>query len=195
MSFQIVHSHWLMAALLLFIAQVFITRLAIFNLPYSAILVAVLLIVLPELTLRQQLLIFASAAFLFSLWGKFIRPRIPGRAKADMPQDPLLNTRGVVIKSPNDEDLGIVRFPDPLWDKTEWPFFCEQAVQPGEQVVLNLYETYAFAQMRFMAYEKDMGREALKGKKIDTRTQGHGTVGEEDPLEVPKFFLMVTKAE
>jgi len=194
MPLTILYWHWLMAGMLLIIAEMFIPRLAIFKFPVGALLVAVFLVMLPELALSRQLLIFASAACFFFFWVKLIRQRMTGRTKTGIPQELLPNASGLVIKAPADEDKGIVHFPIPVLEMNEWPFVCEQAVQPGDRVEIDREMTLAIVMMQSKAYE-DLSHKAVKNKKIDSRLRNHGATPKDDALDIPELTLIVTKTD
>jgi len=194
MPVTILYWHWLVAGMLLIIAELFIPRLAIFKFPGGALLVAAFLVMRPELALSRQLLIFASVACFFFLWVTSIRPCLPGRAKTGIPQKLLPSASGLVIKAPADEDKGIVHFPIPVLGMNEWPFVCEQAVQPGDRVEIDREMTMAIVMMQSMAY-KDLSRNTVKNKKIDSRRRNNGAAAKDDTINIPELTLIVTKTD
>ncbi len=135
MSLQILYWHWLVAGMLLIIAELFIPSFTIFWFGLGAILVALFLLAAPGLALSWQLFIFALASCLFTLlWFKFIKPRMTDRTKAGMAKEAALGESGQVIQAPAGGKRGVVRFATPLLGEDEWPFICDDPVHPGDRV-------------------------------------------------------------
>ena len=138
MTIQFLYWHWLVAGMLLIIAELFVPSFTIFWFGLGAILVALFLLAAPGLSLSWQLFIFALASCLFTLlWFKFIRPRMTDRTKAGIAKEAVLGESGQVIRAPGDTRRGVVRFTTPVLGADEWPFICTEAVQPGDRVFIK----------------------------------------------------------
>ena len=101
----------------------------------AALLVGLLLLVMPWLELSLQLLIWAIASIVFTvLWFKYFKPTMIDRTKAGVSKEAVTGETGFVIKVPQDEIRGIVRFSMPLLGSDEWEFICKDTCQVGDRV-------------------------------------------------------------
>jgi hypothetical protein len=58
------------------------------------------------------------------------------RTKAGISREAILGENGQVIKVPEQEKRGIVRFTTPLLGGDEWPFICDQDLAVGDRVTV-----------------------------------------------------------
>ncbi|MEE4607336.1 MAG: NfeD family protein [Desulfobacteraceae bacterium] len=130
--------HWLILGMGLIIAELFLPSFTIFWFGLGAMVVAAWLFVAPSLPLTGQLLVWALASALFTwLWFRLIRPRMKDRTKAGISREAVVGESGRVIRAPESDRRGTVRFATPLLGADEWPFICEQAVNPGDRVFVR----------------------------------------------------------
>ena len=59
------------------------------------------------------------------------------RTKAGISREAILGETGQVIRIPERENRGIVRFTTPLLGADEWPFICEQKIAIGDRVIVK----------------------------------------------------------
>lgn len=138
MEFQLLYWHWLVFGMALIIAEIFIPSFTILWFGLGAILVAVIILIFPNLAISWQLFIWAIASCLFTLlWFKLIKPLMKDRTKAGISREAILGESGQVIKLPGQENRGIVRFTTPLLGTDEWPFICEQELAIGDRVMVQ----------------------------------------------------------
>ena len=124
--------------MVLIIAELFIPSFTIFWFGLGAILVAGLLLILPDLAISWQLFIWAIASCILTfLWFKLFKPLMVDRTKAGISREAILGETGQVIRIPEQEKRGIVRFTTPLLGADEWPFICEQHIFAGDRVVVK----------------------------------------------------------
>ena len=138
MEFKFLYWHWLVFGMALIIAEIFIPSFTILWFGLGAILVAVIILIFPNLAISWQLFIWAIASCLFTLlWFKLIKPLMKDRTKAGISREAILGESGQVIKLPGQENRGIVRFTTPLLGTDEWPFICEQELAIGDRVMVQ----------------------------------------------------------
>ena len=138
MGIHILYWHWLVAGMLLIIAELFIPSFTILWFGLGALVVALCMLALPGLALSWQLFIFALASCLFTLlWFKFIRPRMIDRTRAGMAREAAIGERGQVIQAPSEGRRGVVRFAIPVLGADEWSFICDEPVVPGDRVIVQ----------------------------------------------------------
>ena len=130
--------HWLVFGMVLIIAEVFIPSFTIFWFGLGAALVGGLLWILPGLTLTAQLLLWALfSALLTAFWFVVMKPRMVDKTRAGMSREALLGETGQVIRAPNGELRGLVRFSKPLLGSDEWSFICDEPVHIGDRVQIR----------------------------------------------------------
>jgi membrane protein implicated in regulation of membrane protease activity len=124
--------------MVLIIAEIFIPSFTIFWFGLGAIIVAGFLWLFPDLALSWQLFIWAIASCVFTfLWFKIFKPMMVDRTKAGVSREAILGESGQVIKIPQAERRGVVRFTTPLLGSDEWPFICEEEIALGDRVVVK----------------------------------------------------------
>ena len=135
MDFQVYYWHWLIFGMLLLIAEMLLPSFVVFWFGLGGLLVAMMLAIFPALALTWQLLIWAIASILFTaLWFTLLKPLMTDRTKAGMAREAIIGESGQVIRIPQDERRGVVRFATPLLGSEEWPFYCRQPVAIGDRV-------------------------------------------------------------
>lgn len=134
----ILYWHWLVFGMVLMIAEMLIPSFTIFWFGLGGLIVGGALWLFPELTLSWQLFLWAAASSLFTvLWFKFFKPLMPDRTKAGISREAILGETGQVVKVPLEKNEGIVRFTTPVLGSDEWPFICEEKVNPGDRVFIK----------------------------------------------------------
>ena len=138
MEFKVLYWYWLVLGMLLIIAELFIPSFTVFWFGLGAIIVALILWLLPDMSVSWQLFIWAIASIVFTfLWFKFFKPLMTDRTKAGISREAVLGESGQVIKIPEEGRRGIVRFATPLLGTDEWPFICEHEVASGDRVFVK----------------------------------------------------------
>jgi len=138
MNLQLHDWHWLILGMGLIIAELFVPSFTIFWFGLGALVVAGCLYVVPGLAPSGQLLIWALASALFTwLWFQLIRPRMKDRTKAGISREAVVGESGRVIRTPEADRRGTVRFATPLLGADEWPFICQQTVGIGDRVFVS----------------------------------------------------------
>jgi membrane protein implicated in regulation of membrane protease activity len=101
MEFKLLYWYWLVFGMVLIIAELFIPSFTIFWFGLGAILVAGVLLVLPDLAISWQLFIWAIASSILTfLWFKLLKPLMADRTKAGISREAILGESGQVIRIP-----------------------------------------------------------------------------------------------
>ena len=138
MEFKVLYWYWLVFGMLLMMAEIFIPSFTIFWFGLGAIMVAIVLWLSPGMAVSWQLFVWAVASIVFTfLWFIFLKPLMTDRTKAGISREAVLGESGQVIKIPQADRRGIVRFATPLLGADEWPFICEQEVGSGDRVFVK----------------------------------------------------------
>jgi len=138
LEFKVLYWYWLVFGMLLIIAELFIPSFTVFWFGLAAVITALILWLLPDMSLSWQLFIWAIASIVFTfLWFKFFKPLMTDRTKAGISREAVIGESGQVIKIPEESRRGIVRFATPLLGNDEWPFICEQTVAAGDRIFVK----------------------------------------------------------
>ncbi len=137
MAFEIEYWHWLIVGMILIIAEIFIPSFTVLWFGLGAIVVALILLLFPDMSPAWQLIAWAvSSAALTFFWFKFLKKLMPDRTKAGIAREAVLGETGIVTKSPADNLHGTVRFTTPVLGSDEWPFISEEPVAVGDRVTI-----------------------------------------------------------
>jgi len=102
MEVKLLYWYWLVFGMVLIIAELFIPSFTIFWFGLGAILVAGVLLMLPDLTISWQLFIWAIASCILTLlWFKFFKPLMVDRTEAGISREAILGESGQVITRDN----------------------------------------------------------------------------------------------
>ena len=135
MDLHMAYWHWLVFGMILIMVEIFIPSFTIFWFGLGAIVVGGVLLVNDGLSISWQLFIWAIASCAFTfLWFKYIRPMMTDRTKAGISREAAIGEVGQVIRRPESDQRGMVRFTTPLLGADEWPFICDADVVPGDRV-------------------------------------------------------------
>ena len=135
MIFTIAYWHWLILGMALLIAEMFLGSMAVLWFGLGALTIAAFVFFVPDMELTWQLFIWALFSGLLTFgWFRYFKPRMADRTKAGIPREAALGETGIVIRAPEEDRRGMVRFSLPLLGSDEWPFICEQEVRAGEKV-------------------------------------------------------------
>lgn len=129
-----VYWHWLVIGLVLIALEAMLPSFVAFWFGAGAIIVGILLLIIP-LSFTLQLLVwlgFSSAALL--AWFKWIRPRMRDRTTSGLARESIIGEAGMVIRLPQDQHRGMLRFSTPKLGSEEWEFMCDAKVDIGDRV-------------------------------------------------------------
>ncbi len=127
--------HWLVFGMALIIAEVFIPSFTIFWFGLGALAVGGLLWVVPTLGITAQVLLWTFfSALLTAFWFLVMKPRMQDKTRAGMSREALLGETGQVIRVPEGDRRGLVRFSKPLLGSDEWSFISDDPVGLGDRV-------------------------------------------------------------
>jgi len=135
MELQILWWYWLIFGMLLILAEMLVPSFTLFWFGLAGLAVAVLLVFLPDLAFSLQLLLWALGSIVFTLlWFKYFKPTMIDRTKAGVSKEAVTGETGMVIKPPQNETRGLVRFSIPVLGADEWEFICQEDCNVGDRV-------------------------------------------------------------
>jgi len=130
--------HWLVFGMILIIAEVFIPSFTIFWFGLGALAVGGLLWIVPAMSLTAQVLLWTLfSSLLTAFWFLVMKPRMQDKTRAGMSREALLGETGQVIRVPEGDRRGLVRFSKPLLGSDEWSFISDDPVSLGDRVQIR----------------------------------------------------------
>ena len=135
MDFALLYWHWIVFGIALMLTEIYLGSFFIFWFGAAAVVVGLLLIPFPGISVVAQILMWAvsSTAFAFA-WFKVLKPLNVDRTKAGLSREALLGEVGQVLRVPNGEKRGKVRFPIPILGSEEWLIMSQDALDVGDRV-------------------------------------------------------------
>lgn len=135
---ELLYWHWLVLGMILIMSEIFIPSFTIVWFGLAALAVGGLLGLVPDVSLTMQLLLWAIfSALLTTFWFLVMKPRMLDRTRAGMSREALMGETGQVIRTPEGDRRGVVRFSKPLLGDDEWSFICDEPVQLGDRVQIR----------------------------------------------------------
>lgn len=112
--------HWLVLGLFLIILELFLTSFVSLSIGVAAILVAIFSWVMP-LNWFIWVMIWLILSVIFTVIGfKFIKPYMKNRRIAGTGLELIVGQTGMIIHSPQQNNLGKIRFSVPIFGADEW---------------------------------------------------------------------------
>jgi len=135
MDFALLYWHWIVFGIALMLFEIFLGSFFIFWFGAAAVVVGLLLIPFPVMTETAQIIIWAVSSTAFALaWFKLIKPLNVDKTKAGLSREALLGEIGQVLKIPNGEKRGKIRFPAPVLGSDEWLIISQEDLVIGDRV-------------------------------------------------------------
>ncbi len=130
--------HWLVLGMVLIGFEIFIPSFTVLWFGLGALVVALALLVSPDLPMGWQLFSWAILSTAFALaWFKYLRPKMTDKTNAGIAREAIVGEMGMVIKAPSDGTRGRVRFTTPVLGDDEWTFICDEQVVVGDKVKIQ----------------------------------------------------------
>ncbi|MDD9890615.1 MAG: NfeD family protein [Gammaproteobacteria bacterium] len=135
MDFALLYWHWIVFGIALMLAEIFLGSFFIFWFGAAAIVVGLLMVPLPAMSVIAQIIIWAVSSAAFAIaWFKIIKPLNIDKTKAGLSKEALLGEIGQVLRVPNGEKRGKVRFPAPVLGSDEWLIISRDELDIGDRV-------------------------------------------------------------
>ena len=100
----------------------------------------VLLLLIPALSPAVQVFTWTILSTLLALaWFKFLKPLAIDKTKAGLSKEAITGEVGLVLKPPNGEERGKLRFPTPILGAGEWLIISQDDLVAGDRArVINI---------------------------------------------------------
>ena len=135
MSFEILYWHWILFGIALMISEIFLASFFVIWFGAAAIIIGALLFLFPSLSLTLQVFSWTVLSTVLALaWFKFLKPLSIDRTKAGLSKEAITGEVGQVLKIPNGEERGRLRFPAPVLGNEEWLIISQDELVIGDRV-------------------------------------------------------------
>lgn len=135
MDFTLLYWHWIVFGIVLMLTEIFLGSFFIFWFGAAAVVVGLIMGPLPDMSVNAQIILWAisSGSFGFA-WFKIIKPLNIDKTKAGLSKEALLGEIGQVLRAPDGDKRGKVRFPAPLLGSDEWLIISKDDLDIGDRV-------------------------------------------------------------
>lgn len=137
-SFKILYWHWLVFGMLLMLMELAIPSFTIFWFGLGGLVVGVLLLLFNDLPVAWQIFLWVISSTGFVLfWFKVLKPKMKDETMAGISREAVLGETAMVIRKPDGERRGELRFAVPVLGSETWNFICSDDVDVGDRVVIR----------------------------------------------------------
>ncbi|MDT8440692.1 MAG: NfeD family protein [Desulfuromonadales bacterium] len=134
---HLLYWHWLVFGMVLILLELVVPSFTIFWFGLGALTVGLLLL-LVGLSLTWQIFLWVLASSAFTLfWFKVLRPRMTDRTKAGLSREAVVGETAMVVRAPDAERRGELRFAVPVLGAETWSFLCSAPVAVGARVIVR----------------------------------------------------------
>lgn len=126
--------HWAVLGIGLVVAELAVPAFFIIWFGLGALLVALLLVVVPQASLTVQILVWAVAsAAMVVLWFRLFKPHLH-KTRVGMSDSNVVGETGLLIRAVEPYAKGQVRFQKPLVGSEVWDCIADEPIKSGERV-------------------------------------------------------------
>lgn len=137
-SFKLLYWHWLVFGMVLMLLELVVPSFTIFWFGLGGLVVGFALLVYAGLAVTWQIFLWVAASVGFVLfWFKVLKPKMKDQTMAGISREAVLGETAMVIRKPEGERRGELRFAVPVLGAETWSFICSDAVEVGERVIVK----------------------------------------------------------
>lgn len=138
MEFKLLYWHWLVFGMLLMLLELVVPSFTIFWFGLGGLVVGLLLLLFTGMSVTLQIFLWVVASTGFAVfWFKVLKPRMTDRTTAGISREAVLGETAMVVRVPEGERRGELRFAVPVLGSETWSFICTDEVQVGDRVVVK----------------------------------------------------------
>lgn len=132
---EMLYWHWVILGILLVLFELVIPSFTAMWFGLAAVVVGFIMWLQPALSGSLQILIWASlSGMLTFFWFRFFKPK---KRSHQASKDEVEGELGLVVTPASSVRSGVVRFSSPLLGEDEWPFKSDDALEIGQQIIVN----------------------------------------------------------
>lgn len=137
-EFKVLYWHWLAFGMILMLLELAMPSFTIFWFGLGGLVVGALLLLFADIGLTWQILIWVIASCGFTLfWFKIFKPMMKDRTMAGISREAVLGETAMVLRKPEGEQRGELRFAVPVLGSENWSFICDKKVAAGDRVIVR----------------------------------------------------------
>ncbi len=127
--------HWIVLGIILVVMELVVPSFTIFWFGLGAIITGLLLAVLPEISLKWQLLVFSGSSIGFTfIWFRLFVPRKKIKALLVDEQAAIGQTGIAATRALNPGESGRVAFSVPVLGDESWAYLADEPIETGNRV-------------------------------------------------------------
>ncbi len=127
--------HWIVMGIILVVMELVVPSFTIFWFGLGAILTGLLLAVLPDISLKWQLLVFSGSSIGFTfIWFRLFVPRKKIKALLVDEQAAIGQTGIAATRALRPGDIGRVAFSVPVLGDESWAYLADVPIETGNRV-------------------------------------------------------------
>lgn len=135
MDIELLYWHWIVAGVVLMLAEIFIGSFFIFWFGAAAVLVGLIAALFPAFDSITQLILWGVLSTVLAIaWFKFLKPLSIDRTTAGLSKEALIGQIGQVLDPPSGDAKGRMRFPAPVLGNDEWLIISQEPLNIGDRV-------------------------------------------------------------
>jgi membrane protein implicated in regulation of membrane protease activity len=135
MNLEILYWHWILFGIALMISEIFLASFFVVWFGAAAVIIGGLLFLFPSLSPTLQVFSWTILSTTLALaWFKFLKPLAIDKTKAGLSKEAITGEVGQVLKIPNGEERGKLRFPAPVLGTDEWLIISQDELAIGDRV-------------------------------------------------------------
>ncbi len=136
-SFKLLYWHWLAFGMILMLLELVVPSFTIFWFGLGGLIVGLFLLLFAEISVAWQIFLWVIASTGFVVfWFKVMKPRIKDQTMAGISREAVLGETAMVVRKPDGERRGELRFAVPMLGSDTWSFIGTESVEVGERVVI-----------------------------------------------------------
>lgn len=137
-GFKLLYWHWLVFGMLLMLLELVVPSFTIFWFGLGGLAVGLVLLLFADLSLAWQIFLWVVASTGFVLfWFKVLKPQMKDRTMAGISREAVVGETAMVVRKPEGERRGELRFAVPVLGAETWSFICSEAVEVGDRVIVR----------------------------------------------------------
>jgi membrane protein implicated in regulation of membrane protease activity len=137
-SFKILYWHWLVFGMILMLLELAVPSFTIFWFGLGGLVVGLLLLIFSDMAVAWQIFLWIIASGCFvAFWFKVLKPKMKDQTMAGISREAVLGETAMVIRKPEGERRGELRFAVPVLGSETWSFICNDPVDVGDRVIVK----------------------------------------------------------
>lgn len=134
MAIEPAYWHWIVFGVALVLAELAITSFFILWFGIAAIVLGLLLLVVPELSLTTQVVLWTILSSAMAIaWFRILRPMSRDKTLAGLSREAIIGQTGMIIRAADEGKRGKLRFPAPILGTDEWEVIASEPLNDGER--------------------------------------------------------------